>query len=82
MPEFAAEFARTMLQARFVAEVEDGGRQVSVGWSDNLAAVFVDIEPAYKRYLKRPADLDAILDKLCNATDRKMPKHLPRGWDS
>ena len=79
---FAADFARAMTTAGYLVDVREGGALVGVGWHDWIGAESVDMEPAYARYLKKPSNLDAIIDKLCTTTDRNMPDNSPRGWGS
>ena len=79
LADFRADFVETMRRADrdLVCEADrDSASVVNTGWWDGSYDPY-DLAPAYKRYLRDPAKLDAIMDGVLTRVYSRLPKGGP-----
>lgn len=79
LADFRADFVETMRRADrdLVCEADrDSASVVNTGWWDGSYDPY-DLAPAYKRYLRDPAKLDAIMDGILTRVYSRLPKDGP-----
>lgn len=79
LADFRADFIETMRRADadLVCEADaDSLSIVNTGWWDGVYDPY-DLAPAYRRYVRDPAKLDAIMDGILTRVYSRLPKDGP-----